>query len=72
MKIKSQADAVLNHLKNHKNGITSTTAFDRYGITRLAAIIFDLRKNHNIATIEEVGKNRYGHKVTYARYVLED
>lgn len=71
-KINSQSDAVLNHLRNHKNGITSMTAFERYGITRLAAIIFYLRKSHNIGTINEEIKNRYGHTVKYARYVLED
>ena len=69
---KSQSEAVLKHLKNHKNGITPMTAFARYGITRLSAIIFNLRKTYTIATIEEEDVNRYGHRTRYARYVLEE
>lgn len=67
--MKTQKEAVANHLKNHKNGITSKDAFERYGITRLSAIIFDLRRDGwAISTISESMKNRYGHTTVYARY----
>lgn len=70
---KSQREAVVNHLKMHKNGITSKIAFERYGITRLSAVIFDLRKNGmSISTISETAKNRYGHTVVYARYKVNE
>ena len=62
---------VLKHLKNHKNGITSMTAFERYGITRLSGRIFELRQEgFEIITDNVTEKNRFGHAVTYARYRL--
>lgn len=68
---KNQNEQVLTHLKNHKNGITSKTAFERYGITRLSGRIFELRKmGYTIETDNVTEKNRYGHPVTYARYRL--
>lgn len=68
---KNQNEQVLTHLKNHKNGITSKTAFERYGITRLSGRIFELRKmGYAIETDNVTEKNRYGHPVTYARYRL--
>jgi hypothetical protein len=67
----NQNEQVLTHLKNHKNGITSKTAFERYGITRLSGRIFELRKmGYNIETDHVTEKNRFGHPVTYARYRL--
>lgn len=69
---KSQKMQVLKHLQNHKNGITSLTAFERYGITRLSGRIFELRRDGvAIVTDNITTKNRYGHHVTYARYRLE-
>ena len=71
MNTKTQKEQVLKHLKNHKNGITSMTAFERYGITRLSGRIFELRRDgHNIITDSVTEKNRFGHPVTYARYRL--
>jgi len=68
---KSQKEQVLKHLQNHKNGITSKTAFERYGITRLSGRIFELRKmGYTIQTDNVTEKNRLGHAVTYARYRL--
>ena len=72
MNIKSQKEQVLKHLKNHKNGLTSLTAFERYGITRLSGIIFKLRhEGYDIITDMLTQKNRFGHAVTFARYRLE-
>lgn len=71
MKVKSQSEQILKHLKNHKNGITAFDAFNRYGITRLSGRIFDLRKEgHEIETVIETQKNKYGHIAQYARYRL--
>lgn len=71
MNIKSQKEQILKHLQNHKNGITSMTAFERYGVTRLSGRIFELRKEgYSIVTDEIVTKNKFGHRVTYARYRL--
>ena len=66
----TQTARILRHLITHKKGITSMTAFDRYGSTRLAIIISDLRHKYgvNVVTIREVSKEGQ----TYARYVLEE
>ena len=45
----NKTQLVLEHLKINKN-ITSWEAIQRYGATRLSAIIFNLRANHNIET----------------------
>ena len=68
--MKGQRKAVLQHLVE-VGELTSMTAFQLYGCTRLAAIICDFRKmGYDIMTIDEDGKNRYGTHVTYARYVM--
>ena len=69
--IKTQKDAVLNHLEEH-GSITSMEAIQNYGATRLSAIIFNLRykDGYDIETHMETAKNRYGRSVDYARYVL--
>lgn len=67
----TQKQLVLNHLKHNRLGITSAEAFAEYGITRLAAVIFDLREEgHDITTEDIYATNRYGVKVSYARYKL--
>lgn len=68
--MRGQRQAVMNHLLMHGD-ITSMEAYDLYGCTRLAAVIFDFRKmGYVISTIEEHGKNRYGESTRYARYVI--
>ena len=53
------------------NRITSMIAIEKFGATRLSAIIFDLRKaGYNIKTHDIVSKNRYGKTVTFAEYEL--
>lgn len=72
MSVKSQREQILKHLKNHKKGITSMDAFNRYGITRLSGRIFELRKEgYQIITETIYDKNKFGHLVNYARYRLE-
>lgn len=64
--------AVLQHLMEN-GSITSMEAIESYGATRLSAIIFNLRKDGlDIETVTEGGTDRYGHSMTYARYVLHE
>ena len=65
----SKQSKVLDYLKTHKKGITSMQAIDLYKATRLSAIIFELRKKHDIVTITEHGISEEGHLYPYARYV---
>lgn len=58
----SQEDIVLHHMKEY-GSITSMQAFEKYSITRLAAVIFNLRQEGwDIAMIREVSRSgkRYG------------
>lgn len=69
-KTKTQRSEVLRFMQTHK-GITSIQAFERFGVTRLADIIFRLRQDgYEIETEQLTTKNRYGHVVNYARYSL--
>ena len=68
--MRGQTGAVLEHLRT-KGSITSMEAFTLYGATRLAVIIFRLRKlGYDIETHDMVRKNRYGETCTFAKYVL--
>lgn len=70
-KNKTQTTEVLKYLKNHKRGITSLQAIELFGVTRLADIIFRLRKaGYDIITEQITKKNSYGHTTTYACYKL--
>jgi len=67
-----KAKRILNHLKAY-GSITSMEAFEKYGITRLAARIKELRDDgYNIITHMMDGQNRYGEATKYAKYVLRD
>lgn len=70
----SQRSEVLNWLKKG-NTITSWEAFEKFGATRLSAIIFDLRKDlrkdgYNIAGVWETTIDRYGDEKRFLRYFL--
>lgn len=56
------------HLKQY-GSITSWEAFEKYGITRLSARIYNLRRYHNILSKQITTTNRYGNTVNYVRYV---
>lgn len=60
---------VLNYMRDHEEGITPMVAFNRFNVTRLASIIFELRHHYglNIATHRECVKG-----VSFARYTLEE
>jgi hypothetical protein len=68
---KTQREAVIMTLE--KEGyITSWQAFTDWGITRLAAIVSDLRKEGKEIITESVKtENRYGHTVVYGKYILK-
>ena len=64
----SQSDIVVRHMNTH-GSITTIEAFEKYGITRLAARIHDIQaEGIPIERKMEHGKNRYGEKVRYMRY----
>ena len=66
----NKTQAILKHLQRGRT-ITSVQAFEKFGATRLAAIIFNLReKGYNIITIECDGVDRFGEPVRYAKYKL--
>lgn len=66
----TQKERVLRHLKDY-GSITSKDAIYEYGIFRLASRISDLKKDGiSISTKYETTENRYGEKVSYARYSL--
>ena len=66
----SQSKAILNHLLSGKS-ISQLEATQKYGATRLGAIIFNLRRDGHIISTEQVHKpNRYGHISNYAVYKL--
>lgn len=66
--VKSQADAVLWHLKTYGT-ITSYEAIKEYGATRLADIIFKHKKNgYDIDSIPLTKKTRFGRNTTIAQY----
>ena len=68
--MKSQKQRIIKHLKSH-TGLTSLTAFERYGITRLSGRIFDLRQDgYNITSIPKEVKNRYGETCHVTEYRL--
>ena len=56
----TQVDLVENFLKE-KGSITTWQAFEIFGITRLSAKIYELRKKYNISSVNTTKKNRYGH-----------
>lgn len=62
---------ILDHLKLYKS-ITTWEAFEMYNITRLSDRIFTLRKEYNITDEWVYKKNRYGKKIKFKNYKLED
>ena len=70
MKATNQTAEVKRHLMA-EGSLTSMQAFLEYGITRLSAIIYNLRKEgHNIESIPIDKQNRYGRHVRFAKYIL--
>lgn len=69
-KVRVQWKDVLEYLKTHE-GISSMKAWEVFHITRLAAVVFRLRKmGYNVVSYDKTGKNDYG-TYTYTEYRLE-
>ena len=66
----SQIDRILEHLDKHGT-ITQTEALQEYGIARLASRISDIKAaGISIKTELVTSQNRFGDKVRFARYSL--
>lgn len=64
----SQKKIVLDYIEEF-GSITPIDAFRDLGVTRLAAKVFELKKDgHDIDKVIETGKNRFGNLTRYARY----
>lgn len=64
----SQKQMVLDYITEF-GSITPIDAFRDLGVTRLAAKIFELKKDgHDIEKAIETGKNSFGNRTRYARY----
>ena len=60
----NQKKMVLVHFKKRKS-ITSWEAIQKYGITRLAAVICDLKDTHNIVATMQTAEGKRWAKYTY-------
>lgn len=68
----TQNERILRHLRDY-GSITQREATEEYGCQRLAARIGELRKaGYQINSKMETSKNRYGERVSYARYTLKE
>lgn len=68
--LSGQKRRVLDYMQEF-GSISSLEAFRDLGVTRLSAVIFDLRDmGYAIDTEREHTVNRYGEKRSYARYRL--
>lgn len=64
----TQNERLLRHLTDY-GSITPVEALSDYGIMRLGARIYDLKREGHVITCELVeGRNRYGERTRYARY----
>jgi len=61
----SQEIQILNHIKRHKK-ISSMQAFSKYNITRLAAVVYNLRSKGYLIKTNTVTSD----KSTYAVYSM--
>lgn len=68
----TQCERIIQYIRE-RGGITTAQAFSDLGITRLSGRIFDLRrKGIPITTESKVGKNRYGEKVRFTEYKIQE
>ena len=64
----TQQKAILNFIQTHKKGLSSKEAIERFGCTRLAAVIAALeRKGYIFDHVRETVPTRYG-KTSVTRY----
>ena len=69
----TQMTRVLQYMREN-GSITRIEAMKYLGVANLTAVIAVLRNDmgYNIITYNIHGENRYGEKITYARYRLEE
>lgn len=68
----TQEQMIIRHIKKF-GSITPVQAMKEYGIMRLSARILDLKdKGYPIETNIETSENRFGEKVSYAKYSLRE
>lgn len=68
----SQCDMIMQHLKDHGT-ITPREALADYGIMRLGARIYDLKKSGIRITRQTVeAENKFGDLTRFAQYRLEE
>lgn len=68
----TQQNLILKYIQTHKRGITQKDAFEKFGCTRLSAVINALkRKGYAIDSRRETVNTRYGH-TSIARYLWSD
>tara|TARA_R110000772_G_scaffold259023_1_gene376477 strand:- start:47 stop:304 length:258 start_codon:yes stop_codon:yes gene_type:complete len=66
----TQKDKIIAYVRTY-GSITHREAEDNYAITRLAAVIFDLKElGHKFVEPTEIvkGKNKFGEPCTWAKY----
>ena len=69
--MKKQHEMVLEYLQNHKEGMTSLDAFNKFSIMQMPKRIWILKRlGYKINTKTESGINRFGKTVHYTRYTL--
>ena len=67
----TQKEMILDYMKQ-TGGITAAEAMKEMGCYRLAARIADIKADGvKVTSSSEVSRNRYGKKIRYARYSLE-
>ena len=67
----SQCERILQYINDY-GSITQLDALREFGCMRLASRVSDMKRmGINIVREMETSNNRYGEKVTYARYRLE-
>ena len=68
--MRKQAQRVLDYIEQF-GSITSLDAFKDLGITRLSAVVFDLRKEGYNVQSETIGaKNRFGEMAHFSKYYI--
>lgn len=67
---KTQCEMILAYMKEN-GSITPAEAIAEFGCYRLASRICDLKRTHKIKTERVYTVNRYGKRVPFARYSLE-
>lgn len=67
----TQKDRVLDYM--HQNGsITTWEAFQDLGVSRLANVIAEIRKEYVVESITRRKKNRYGDQCHFSEYRLSN